>query len=58
MFLGITAQMTNWDARRNEFSLVIDDNPLIEFVELPESHNNLNYCNILCGVIRGGLEMV
>jgi len=65
MFLGITAQVTNWDSKSNEFSLVIEDNPLTEFVELPDSFttntsNNapLWYSNVLCGVIRGALEMV
>lgn len=37
---------------------VLEDNPLIEFVELPEQYNKLWYSNILCGVIRGALEMV
>ena len=58
MFLGITAQVANFDAKKNEFSLVLDENPLVEFVELPEQFNNLWYSNILCGVIRGALEMV
>lgn len=34
------------------------DNPLTEFVELPSEFQDLRYCNILCGVIRGALEMV
>jgi hypothetical protein len=37
---------------------VFTDNPLTEFVELPEEYRDLKYCNILCGVIRGALEMV
>lgn len=37
---------------------VLDDNPLVDFVELPENCNALKYCNVLCGVIRGALEMV
>lgn len=36
---------------------VFTDNPLTEFVELPEEYRELKYCNILCGVIRGSLEM-
>ena len=35
-----------------------DENPLTDFVELPESHQNLYFSNMLCGVIRGALEMV
>ena len=31
---------------------------MTEFVELPEDHPQLLYSNIVCGVIRGALEMV
>eukprot|EP00898_Chlorokybus_atmophyticus_P002277 jgi/Chlat1/304/Chrsp1S03181 len=58
MFLGVTANVTNWNEKGTECSLLLDDNPLADFVELPENCNNLSYCNILCGVIRGALEMV
>ena len=34
------------------------ENPLAEFVELPPQYQGLNYSNLLCGVIRGALEMV
>jgi hypothetical protein len=34
------------------------DNPLTDFVELPEHLINLDYSNIICGVIRGSLEKV
>ena len=37
---------------------VLTDTPLTDFVELPEEFKELRYCNILCGVIRGALEMV
>lgn len=37
---------------------VLEDNPLTDFVELPEGCSKLKYCNVLCGVIRGALEMV
>jgi len=64
MFLGVTGTVANWDPKKNEFSLILDENPLAEFVELPESDNNnvttntLYYSNILCGVLRGALEML
>ncbi|CAI5458962.1 unnamed protein product [Closterium sp. Yama58-4] len=58
MFLGVTATVTNWNAEGSECSLVLDDNPLVDFVELPESCSSLVYCNLLCGVIRGALEQV
>lgn len=40
--------------------LSFDENPLAEFVELPEEalEGGLWFSNILCGVIRGALEMV
>lgn len=37
---------------------ILEDNPLTDFVELPEGCQNLVYCNVLCGVIRGALEQV
>ena len=37
---------------------VLEDNPLVDFVELPANCSTLKYCNVLCGVIRGALEMV
>ncbi|BBN04638.1 trafficking protein particle complex subunit 3 [Marchantia polymorpha subsp. ruderalis] len=58
MFLGVTGSVANWNADGTECSLILDDNPLVDFVELPETCQGLYYCNILCGVIRGALEMV
>jgi len=42
------------------FTLTLDENPLAEFVELPEEvlEGDLWFSNVLCGVIRGALEMV
>ncbi len=42
------------------FTLALDENPLAEFVELPEEvlEGGLWFSNVLCGVIRGALEMV
>ncbi|CAM9584967.1 unnamed protein product [Phaeothamnion confervicola] len=58
MFLGVTAEVASWNADSTAFSLLLYENPLIEFVELPPQYSNLLYSNILCGVIRGALEMV
>ena len=58
MFLNVTATVANWSADNMECSLILDDNPLVDFVELPETCQGLSYCNILCGVLRGALEMV
>jgi len=42
------------------FTLTFDENPLAEFVELPEDalEGGLWFSNVLCGVLRGALEMV
>ena len=56
MFLGITAEVVG--AASHEFSLQFAENPLAEFVELPEQYSSLAYSNMLCGVLRGALEMV
>ncbi|KAL2472972.1 Transport protein particle (TRelated to AP2P) component [Forsythia ovata] len=58
MFLGITASVTNWDAEGTTCSLILEDNPLVDFVELPDTCQDLYYCNIFSGIIRGALEMV
>ncbi|CAL5085047.1 unnamed protein product [Urochloa decumbens] len=58
MFLGVTATVTNWDAEGTSCSFVLEDNPLVDFVELPDTCQGLQYCNVLSGVIRGALEMV
>ena len=61
VFLNITPTVTNWSPDGNQFSLIFDENPLAEFVELPDddrAHEELWYSNILCGVLRGALEMV
>ena len=54
----MTTSVANWDADGIECGLILEDNPLMEFVELPETCQGLYYCNVLCGVIRGAIEMV
>ncbi|KAJ4457286.1 putative Trafficking protein particle complex subunit 3 [Paratrimastix pyriformis] len=56
MFLGITANVVN--PTPQQYSLTFRDNPMVDFVELPDNCANLRYCNLLCGVIRGALEQV
>ena len=58
MFLGVSPVVTNWSAASDEFSLILDNNPLSDFVELPDGREGLFYSNILCGALRGALEMV
>ncbi|CAD6589040.1 MAG: transport protein particle 22 kDa subunit [Tremellales sp. Tagirdzhanova-0007] len=44
----------------SEFILILDENPLAEFAELPRDarEGGLWFSNVLCGVIRGALEMI
>uniref|UniRef100_A0A8D2IYX4 Uncharacterized protein n=2 Tax=Varanus komodoensis TaxID=61221 RepID=A0A8D2IYX4_VARKO len=59
MYLGVTATVTCSNSMGNEFSLVLDKNPLVDFVEeLPAGRSSLCYCSLLCGTIRGALEML
>ncbi|TKA81726.1 Trafficking protein particle complex subunit 3 [Cryomyces minteri] len=61
IFLNITPTVTNWTNDNKQFSLIFEDNPLADFVELPDdgrSQDELWYSNILCGILRGALEMV
>jgi trafficking protein particle complex subunit 3 len=60
IYLNITPTVTSWTADDKSFSLIFDENPLADFVELPEDgpYEKIWYSNVLCGVIRGALEMV
>lgn len=57
----MTPTVTNFSADGNQFSLIFDENPLAEFVELPDDDRAMDelwYSNIFCGILRGALEMV
>jgi len=58
MFLNINADVMNWEANDAAFTIAFGDSPLAEFVQLPAHLQDLKYLNIICGVIRGALEMV
>uniref|UniRef100_A0A6B2LKJ3 Trafficking protein particle complex subunit n=1 Tax=Arcella intermedia TaxID=1963864 RepID=A0A6B2LKJ3_9EUKA len=59
MFFGVTANVANFNPKKQSFLIQLEDNPLIDFVELPPQYKDkLSYSNLLCGVIRGALEMV
>ncbi|KAJ3032312.1 transport protein particle 22 kDa subunit [Rhizophlyctis rosea] len=59
IFLNITPTISFPTQTPTEFTLTFDENPLADFVELPEDAlSELWYSNIYCGVIRGALEMV
>ena len=56
MFLGVEGELKNM--KENSASLIIKDNPLADFVQLPDGYkSSLWYSNIFCGLIRGALEM-
>lgn len=61
MFLGVKCEVANFQADKEKgctFSLIMPDNPLNDYVELPENLSALNYSNMICGVIRGALSTV
>ncbi len=58
MFLGVSGVVEGWSADGSSCSIRMPDNPLTDFVELPPGYAELRYSNILCGVIRGSLEML
>eukprot|EP00079_Xenopus_tropicalis_P035722 XP_017949493.1 PREDICTED: trafficking protein particle complex subunit 3-like protein [Xenopus tropicalis] len=59
MYLGITPTMIGGNDGGNGFSLILDTNPLDDYVEeLPSGRSSLSYCNLLSGIIRGALEMI
>jgi trafficking protein particle complex subunit 3 len=61
IFLNITPTIVNWTSDSKQFSLLFDENPLADFVELPDdgrAQDELWFSNILCGILRGALEMV
>jgi hypothetical protein len=61
IFLNITPTITNWTSDNKQFSLIFEENPLADFVELPDdgrAQDELWFSNILVGVLRGSLEMV
>ena len=56
MFLGVSVEVA--DASATAFTLQLAENPLADFVQLPERYARLQYSNLLCGVLRGAMEMV
>lgn len=58
IYLNVQPAITNWSSSSDEFSLIFENNPFIDFVELPPEFSNLRYSAIICGCIRGALEMV
>ena len=63
MYLGFVPLLEDWhiEGRSSECSIMIEKgaNWLTDFVELDlERQQELHYCQLYCGIIRGALEMV
>lgn len=59
IFLNVVPQVDHWNNAKDTFHIVMGENPLIEYVELPPTATKqLWYSNIICGVLKGALEMV
>eukprot|EP00933_Yihiella_yeosuensis_P058231 TRINITY_DN5855_c4_g1_i1.p1 TRINITY_DN5855_c4_g1~~TRINITY_DN5855_c4_g1_i1.p1 ORF type:complete len:191 (-),score=34.35 TRINITY_DN5855_c4_g1_i1:88-660(-) len=59
MFLGVSAEVVLWNRELTACSLVLPENPLSDYVELPANlTNRLWYSNLICGVVRGCLEQL
>ncbi len=54
-YLGIIG--TYNQVSEKEYHLIFPENPISFYVELPESLSNLCYSNIICGILRGMLEI-
>jgi len=50
--------VSKWREDGRSFSLTFKSNPLAEFVELPAELLDLDYNIVLCGAIRGALQML
>ena len=57
-FLGVTPRVSDWNDSGTAVSLLFDESPLTDWVELPRELAGLRYQNLLAGAVRGGLEQV
>jgi hypothetical protein len=60
LFLNVAAALGAWSPDGTSCSLLLTDNPLSDFVELPEAYKRggLSYCQLLAGTVRGALAQV
>ncbi|GIX66293.1 Bet3 transport protein, putative [Babesia caballi] len=58
MFLGVSGEVIVVDEEKKHYHISFQENPLDQFVELPDNLADLTYSNIICGVIVGALEQV
>ena len=58
-YWNMVPKVTSWNESQTACSLEFgNETPLEEFVEVPDQLAGLRYSQILCGIIRGGLESV
>ncbi|KAI1725262.1 FF domain-containing protein [Ditylenchus destructor] len=55
-YLGVTAQATSISPTGDEYAVLLESNPLVEFVEIPPEWSKVCYSQVICGAIRGALE--
>ncbi|KAL4439338.1 hypothetical protein ABPG74_017001 [Tetrahymena malaccensis] len=59
MFLGVKGELQELKADSHKdisFNIELNENPLTDFVEIPEHLAGLSYNNIICGAIRGAIN--
>lgn len=57
-YLGLKFPKLTKSSDNNEMIISFVENPLNDYVELPEKYISLWYSNLVCGVIRGALESI
>ncbi len=60
MFLGMDAEASPEPASVDSFLILFQDNPLNDFVQLPEHlvKSDFRYSSLYCGIIRGAFEQL
>jgi hypothetical protein len=56
LFLGVTVEIVT--SGEDQYIVKMNENPLMVFVELPEDRQDLQYSQLLAGMLRGMLEML
>ena len=56
MYMGVSCDVTVFSDK--EYGLIFQENPLNDYVELPEKYYGLWYSNLIPGIITGALETV
>lgn len=58
LFLGVTVEIYSEEEKKDQYTVKMNENPLMIFVELPEDRQDLEYSQLLAGLLRGMLEML